>query len=343
MDGRIDDDDGGGGGDPLNPFFTISPRSPSNYSHSYSANFALSSPPNLLDDGDEYHSSSAARKKFNFDETSTSDFQKYQNSPKVFDRFEELSSSSDENDELFGLESKNDDVQKRLDYMMEFLDSKLSLTSSPDGSNSVLNQQKERHPLPEFIARGGGAGMFKFPTRSAVHPARPPSIELRPHPLRESQIGKFLRNVVCVDDGKQMWAGTECGLRCWDLVNMYREPMLTKWEEEEEEEDEVGDCENFEEEDTAPFVESIKTPATLCVVGDDGNRLIWSGHKDGRVRCWKMDGITNSRCAFKEGLSWQAHRGPVLSLVMTSYGMYIYIWGLTSLKILENIVFFYLQ
>lgn len=47
-------------------------------------------------------------------------------------------------------------------------------------------------PLPEFAASGGGVGMFKVPTRAAVHPSRPSCHELRPHPLRETQVTKYL-------------------------------------------------------------------------------------------------------------------------------------------------------
>lgn len=52
---------------------------------------------------------------------------------------------------------------------------------------------------------------------------------------------------------------------------------------------------------------------------DSGNRLIWSGHKDGKIRSWKMDQPLDD-VPFKEGLSWQAHRGPVFSMVLTSHG-----------------------
>lgn len=47
-------------------------------------------------------------------------------------------------------------------------------------------------PLPEFVASGGGVGMFKVPTRAAVHPSRPSCHELRPHPLRETQVTIFV-------------------------------------------------------------------------------------------------------------------------------------------------------
>ncbi|MCI35458.1 type I inositol 145-trisphosphate 5-phosphatase 12-like, partial [Trifolium medium] len=46
--------------------------------------------------------------------------------------------------------------------------------------------------------------------------------------------------------------------------------------------------------------------------------MIWSGHKDGKIRSWKMDQQFST--PFKEGLSWQAHRGPVLAMVISCYG-----------------------
>lgn len=49
--------------------------------------------------------------------------------------------------------------------------------------------------MPEFTASGGGSGIFRAPTRAAVHPSRPPALDLRPHPLRETQMGRFLRTI----------------------------------------------------------------------------------------------------------------------------------------------------
>ncbi|KAG9129412.1 hypothetical protein Leryth_018474 [Lithospermum erythrorhizon] len=71
------------------------------------------------------------------------------------------------------------------------------------------------------------------------------------------------------------------------------------------------------EEGTSPYWESVECPGTLCLVGDDGNKVVWSGHKDGRIRCWKM-GVNGD--GFREEVSWLAHRAPVLSMVITSYG-----------------------
>lgn len=256
--------------------------------HSYSEKFAVRS------DSDEEDPAGATR-KLSFDDASLN----YQKAPRVFDRFYNSSSSEDEEDDA----SSFSNYQRRLDHMLQFLDRKLSSSTPPD------------QPLPEFSGSGGGIGIFRPPVRAPVHPNRPPSIEIRPHPLRETQMGRFLRNIVCVDDGNgpQLWAGSECGVRVWDLKN-----------------DIYGGATEGDEEGTVRYWGSAQVPAAaLCVVGDGGNRVVWSGHRDGRIMCWKMldfsikvngrgnDGGGNG---FHEVFSWQAHRGPVLSMVASSYG-----------------------
>ncbi|XP_071921675.1 type II inositol polyphosphate 5-phosphatase 15-like [Coffea arabica] len=344
MDGRIKDEDG----DDLNPFFTTSPPRPTAQSpphSSFSQNFPFSPPDHFPQYGDVF-TAPPTTTTANSDglipvddddddqPTSASTSQNYQCAPKIFDRFDDSSTSSDDNDEFYCSDAQHEAVRKRLDYMMDYLDRKLSMSAdhpadvgkvgqsqSPDQSQSQRHPQT-RQPLPEFIAMGGGTGIFKLPVRSAVNPVRPPSLEVRPHPLREKQIGRFLRNITCIDDGRQMLAGSECGIRAWDLGNVYGAGVAKgEVEEEFDVDEEWGELEGLVEEDAAPYVESVRTVGALCVVGDDGNRLVWSGHKDGKIRCWKMDGINNnSRGRFKEGLSWQAHRGPVLSMVTTSHG-----------------------
>lgn len=217
------------------------------------------------------------------------------------------SSSDDEHDGPHSLPA-SDSIKcttRRLDYMLQFLDRKLSADhDSPHGNHS-------RPRLPEFVAKGGGIGIFKLPVRAAVHPLRPPSLELRPHPLRETQIGRFLRVIASTDS--QLWAASECGVRFWNFKDIY-----SSWSGAEE-------ANRSGDEDTAPFWESVWTSPALCLVSDEGNRLVWSGHKDGKIRCWQMDESLNDNWStrFKECLSWQAHRGPVLSLTMTSYGDYV--------------------
>ncbi|KAG2406960.1 type I inositol polyphosphate 5-phosphatase 12-like isoform X2 [Vigna umbellata] len=182
-----------------------------------------------------------------------------------------------------------------------------SSSTNPGGGEEEYNEGNDAtqyQPLQEFIGAGGGPGIFKAPFRASVHPARPPCLELRPHPLRETQVGKFLRNIACTET--QLWAGQEGGVRVWEIHNSY-EPGSG-----------LGGKVRRGDEDAAPFCESADTSPTLCLAVDNGNRLVWSGHKDGKIRSWKMD--QRFATPFKEGLSWQAHRGPVLSIVLSSYG-----------------------
>ncbi|KAG8654442.1 hypothetical protein MANES_05G136647v8 [Manihot esculenta] len=181
----------------------------------------------------------------------------------------------------------NEGLQQRFD----------SNEGSPDDIKKTL--------LPEFIATGG-TGTFKAPTRAAVHPGRPTCLELRPHPLRETQMGKYLRNIACTET--QLWAGQECGVRFWSFENAYDPGLGLQGRVRR------GD------QDAAPFHESANTSPTMCLMVDNGNRLVWSGHKDGKIRSWKMDQPLDDDAPFKEGLSWQAHKGPVLSMVMSCYG-----------------------
>ncbi|XP_071689543.1 type I inositol polyphosphate 5-phosphatase 13-like [Rutidosis leptorrhynchoides] len=177
-----------------------------------------------------------------------------------------------------------------------------------NNSNSCSSSSDEpQQPLPEFSSAGGGAGFFKAPSRSAVHPGRPTALELRPHPLRETQVGRFIRTIACTET--QLWAGQESGVRFWNFCDAF-EPGLG-----------IGGRVRRGDEDAAPFYESINTSPTTCMMVDCANKLVWSGHKDGKVRSWRMDQKPVDDTPFKEGLSFQAYlRGPVLSMVTSSYG-----------------------
>lgn len=178
--------------------------------------------------------------------------------------------------------------------------------SKPTSNDSVREDDIEC--LPEFMGAGGGVDVFKVPVRAAVNPGRPPCLELRPHPLRETQTGKFLRNIACTEN--QLWAGQENGVRYWNLEEAYGVGCG------------IGGQARRGDEDTAPFHESATTSPTLCLMIDHGNRLVWSGHKDGKIRAWLMDqsSTADDSKPFKERLSWQAHRGPVNYIVISSYG-----------------------
>ncbi|XP_031392419.1 type I inositol polyphosphate 5-phosphatase 12-like isoform X2 [Punica granatum] len=207
-------------------------------------------------------------------------------------------------------ESSDDDTEDFFPY------SSTTASAAPDddsvdltylsASRRISDPGDDPPPLPEFVGSGGGSGIFRVPIRAAVHPGRPPCHELRPHPLKETQVGKFLRNIACTDT--QLWAGQESGVRFWNFDSAFE----AGWG--------LGGRVRRGDEDAAPFHESVTTSPTLCLIVDSANRLVWSGHKDGRIRSWKMDQPVDDDTHFKEGLSWQAHRGPVHTMVMTSYG-----------------------
>jgi hypothetical protein len=187
--------------------------------------------------------------------------------------------------------------------------------------------------LPEFVGAGGGEGIFRVPLRAAMHPGRPPPLEVRPHPLRETQAGSFLRTLAAEPQRRQLWAGAESGIRVWAL-----DEVFAGW----------GEGARRGDEESAPFREGVPAPPALCVAVDRANGLLWTGHKDGRIRSWRMDldaaatepapqvagtvyaggsvvgssqGGANNAPVFREALTWQAYgRTPVLSMVVTSYG-----------------------
>lgn len=317
MDGRTDDDDDGDFlsslGSSLNPpnFIGTDLGAPSSHTHTntkqlhYSHHSSKPAPQDDSSDEDDDNNNNNNKEK----ELHSSGSSSTRTPVKIFDRFYESSDDDDVDTDRrstpgggsggLDIGAAVESAGRRLDYMIQFLDRKLSSPDSPNDNNHPII---ENPVLTEFVAGGGGTGIFRVPFRTAAHPRRPPSLELRPHPLRETQIGCFLRTLVSTES--QLWAGSEWGLRVWKFSELYS-PSATAA---------VGD------EEAAPFYESVQTSPTLCVIADEGSRVVWSGHRDGRIRAWKMDQCLELGSAFREALSWQAHRGPVLSIVMTSYG-----------------------
>ncbi|GAB2277139.1 hypothetical protein Dimus_011847 [Dionaea muscipula] len=221
--------------------------------------------------------------------------------PIIVDRFDS-SSSSDDDFSISAIANSShtgvvEAAGKKLDYMIQFLDRKLA-----KGNDETPSSGGENRPLQEFVGIGGGTGIFRLPVRASVHPGRPPSLEVRPHPLRETQVRRSLRTIL--GTGSQLWAGGESGIRFWNFSELYSaaEPMARGGDEM-----------------TAPFVESVESAEVCCMVADEAKRVVWSGHTDGRIRCWRMDQKLGGN-GFKECLSWQAHTGAVLSMVASSYG-----------------------
>ncbi|KAL1559239.1 phosphoinositide 5-phosphatase [Salvia divinorum] len=177
------------------------------------------------------------------------------------------------------------------------------------GNGFDESQMLPNQPLPEFVGSGGGVGVFKAPIRAAMHPNRPPCLEIRPHPLRESQGGKSIKTIASTDT--QLWAGQESGVRVWKYSDTFDPGTFTGT---------AGRRLPRGDEETATFHESASTSQTLCLMVDEGSKLVWSGHKDGKVRSWKMEQQFTDGNTFKEGFSWQAHKTPVLSMTMSFYG-----------------------
>ncbi|KAK9692239.1 hypothetical protein RND81_09G250900 [Saponaria officinalis] len=224
--------------------------------------------------------------------------------PRIFDRFD--SSSTSDDDFSPSCSSAGDaavkSAGKKLDYMIQFLDRKLS-------SSAAATTTAPR--LPEFIGAGGGVGMFRQPVRAAVRPDRPPSVELRPHPLRETQVGRGLRTVVCAAEMRQLWAGGESRVRVWDLDDVLSSDSSGGG----------GGGGRLGDEMTAEYKEAAEVEEEVTsMVADEAGGVVYSGYKDGKIRCWRMEGRKSEGGGFRECLSWQAHRGPVFSMVVTSYG-----------------------
>ncbi|GJM85014.1 hypothetical protein PR202_ga00741 [Eleusine coracana subsp. coracana] len=165
--------------------------------------------------------------------------------------------------------------------------------------------------LPEFAA-APVLSAHRPPARAAVRADRPPPLELRPRPPRESQAGAALRALACYDDGvgaapPRLWAAGEAGVRMWNLADAFQPPASRqRW----------GD------EAAAPFRESRRTAPALCLATDPARGVVWSGHADGRVMGWNaVPGPDAGDC-----LAWEAHRGPVFSLVVSPYGKSPKIW-----------------
>ena len=120
-------------------------------------------------------------------------FDRYNSSPSsITSSFSSTSSPTSLNDIV-----PSSTTTKRLDYMLQFLNRKLSTETTTTTS------------LPEFIAKGSASAIFNPPSHSDFHPDRPPSLDLWPYPLRETQINRLLRTIASTDS--HLLCGSENG------------------------------------------------------------------------------------------------------------------------------------
>ncbi|KAM3229725.1 hypothetical protein ACQJBY_060504 [Aegilops geniculata] len=160
--------------------------------------------------------------------------------------------------------------------------------------------------LSEFAASASQSRVHRPPPRAAVRADRPPPLELRPRPSRESQSGIALCALACcaapgAGTSTHLWAAGEAGVRVWDLADAFRSPTSPR---------------RWGDEASAPFRESRKTPPAICLVADPGRGLVWSGHTNGRIMGWGADPGPEAG----ERIGWDAHRGPVFAMAISPYG-----------------------
>lgn len=183
------------------------------------------------------------------------------------------------------------------------------------GQDKMRSQQRTTspHELPsskmgrikEFIGAGGGKGVFKAPERGAD---RPVPLELRPQPLKEMS-SQPTRVLACTDTA--VCSGCEQGIMVWDILSACRSNCDGKANM------------NGDEDAAAYSFLPLHESAPTCLFTDTANHIMWSGHKDGRVRAWSLsfkhgsESVGNGNAPI---LTWQAHQTPVLAIVVTSYG-----------------------
>jgi hypothetical protein len=76
------------------------------------------------------------------------------------------------------------------------------------------------------------------------------------------------------------------------------------------------------DEDAAGYTVLTSGP-TLCLAMDTGNQVVWTGHRDGKVRAWPLNirgGDSQKRDPVEHVLVWDGHQAPVTAITITPYG-----------------------
>lgn len=158
--------------------------------------------------------------------------------------------------------------------------------------------------MKEFVSAGGRRGGFKAPDRGEDGPV---AFELRPQPLQEMPV-QPTRVLACTDTA--LWLGCDQGIMVWDIPGAFKSSC-------------DGKSNMKGDEDAAAYSRSVHELAPLCLVADTTNHLMWSGHKDGRVRAWHLTfehASENASDGNTAVFTWQAHQTAVLAMIVTSYG-----------------------
>jgi hypothetical protein len=172
-------------------------------------------------------------------------------------------------------------------------------------SSVVVAESKQARQSCDFLASGGGKGsVYRAPSRGFLQAGHPVALELRPHPLKD--IHQSTKTILCTETS--LWAAFDFGLQVWDIesaTGCFSEGVDNL----------VGD------EDAAAYcVLSVHASPTLCLALDIANEIVWSGHKDGKVRAWPAQVKRTRWDPTLPSLVWEGHRTPVTAIVVTSYG-----------------------
>lgn len=174
--------------------------------------------------------------------------------------------------------------------------------SSTWASSSTSERQQ-----PQFLASGGGRGVYRAPSREIFYAGNPVALELRPRPLKLMEVNQSIRTMMCTDTS--VWAAFDHGLKVWDI-----EAACSSCSE--------GGNNPLGDEDAASY-NVLPSGPTLCLAMDTGNQVVWTGHRDGKVRAWPLSirgGDPQKRDPIDHALVWDAHQAPVTAITITPYG-----------------------
>jgi hypothetical protein len=180
-------------------------------------------------------------------------------------------------------------------------------SSSEFQSCSWASSSRSRRQQPEFLASGGGRGVFRAPSRETFTSGNPVALELRPRPLKLKEVNQSIRTIMCTETS--VWAAFDHGLKVWDI-----EAACSSRSE--------GSNNPLGDEDAAGYTVLTSGP-TLCLAMDTGNQVVWTGHRDGKVRAWPLNirgGDSQKRDPVEHVLVWDGHQAPVTAITITPYG-----------------------
>ncbi|KAG0597124.1 hypothetical protein M758_UG313100 [Ceratodon purpureus] len=187
------------------------------------------------------------------------------------------------------------------------LDAPPSWSSSEFRSSAWVSSSRSGRQQSEFLASGGGRGVYRAPSREIFNPGSPVALELRPRPLKLKEVNQSIRTIMCTETS--VWAAFDHGLKVWDI-----EAATSSCSE--------GSNNSLGDEDAAGYTVLTSGP-TLCLAMDTGNQVVWTGHRGGKVRAWPFNirgGDSQKRDPIEPVLVWDGHQTAVTAITITPYG-----------------------